>query len=109
MKEHLKYTYSVNWSDEDEVFIGRVAEFRSLTAHGDSPDRALAEIQSVVEEVIAELAEEGEPIPAPRTSRRFSGRFNVRMPTELHRRLVEDAESEGVSLNQLVVTRLAGR
>ena len=109
MRQHLKYTFFVAWSDEDELFIGRVAEFRSLVAHGDTAELALAEIQGVVEEVLEELAESGEPVPAPRGLRTFSGRFNVRMPSELHKRLVEDAEEEGVSLNQLVVTRLAAR
>ena len=107
MKQHLKYTYSVTWSEEDEAFIGRVTEFRSLAAHGATAERALAEVQNVVEEVLEELAENGEPVPRPRGVRNFSGRFNVRMPCELHKRLVEDAEEEGVSLNQLVVTRLA--
>ena len=109
MRRHLKYTYSVTWSDEDEAFIGRVAEFRSLAAHGETAERALAEIQGVVDEVLEELTENGEPVPPPRGVRSFSGRFNVRMPSELHKRLVEDAEAEGVSLNQLVVTRLAVR
>ena len=109
MKQHLKYTYSVTWSDEDEAFIGRVAEFRSLAAHGATAEQALAEVQGVVADVLEDLTESGEHVPPPRGLRNFSGRFNVRMPSELHKRLVEDAEAEGVSLNQLVVTRLAVR
>ena len=109
MKQHLRYSYSVTWSDEDELFIGRVLELKSLAAHGNTAVQALAEIQSVVEQVLCELNEAGEPVPPPRSVRTFSGRFDVRMPFELHRRLVEDAEEEGVSLNHLVVTRLAAR
>jgi antitoxin HicB len=50
---------------------------------------------------------EGEPIPAPSYPEEYSGRFNVRLPKSLHRRLVEAAEREGVSLNQYVVATLA--
>lgn len=38
----------------------------------------------------------------------FSGKFNVRMPPTLHGQLSRTAAKEGVSLNQLVVTLLAG-
>lgn len=36
-----------------------------------------------------------------------SGKFVVRLPRSLHAALVAEAEEEGVSLNQLVVTKLA--
>ena len=36
-----------------------------------------------------------------------SGKFLVRLPKSLHASLVREAEAEGVSLNQLVATRLA--
>jgi antitoxin HicB len=39
--------------------------------------------------------------------REYSGKFNVRVPKSLHASLASEAEAEGVSLNQLVVTKLA--
>lgn len=39
--------------------------------------------------------------------REYSGKFNVRVPKSLHAALVNEAEAEGVSLNQLVVAKLA--
>ena len=44
----LDYAYSVMWSEEDQAYIGRVAEFASLAAHGASPVAALHEITEVV-------------------------------------------------------------
>ena len=38
---------------------------------------------------------------------KYSGKFNVRVPKSLHAALASEAEAEGVSLNQLVVTKLA--
>lgn len=38
-----------------------------------------------------------------------SGVVSVRMPKSLHRSLILEAEEEGISLNQLIVTKLAVR
>ena len=59
------YTYTVRSSEEDGIFIGRVAEFPSLAAHGHTLEAALAEIKFVVSEVLKDLAESGEEIPEP--------------------------------------------
>jgi antitoxin HicB len=39
--------------------------------------------------------------------REYSGKFNVRIPKSLHAALASEADSEGVSLNQLVLAKLA--
>jgi hypothetical protein len=39
--------------------------------------------------------------------RNFSGRFPVRMPKYLHRRLTEVSREQGVSLNQFICTAAA--
>lgn len=53
--------------------------------------------------------EDGENIPLPSYPEEYSGKFNLRLPRSLHRRLAELAEREGVSLNQLVVSLLVER
>ena len=48
------------------------------------------------------------PEPPVRTApKEYSGKFNVRIPKSLHAALVIEAEAEGVSLNQLVLAKLA--
>ena len=47
------------------------------------------------------------PIPLPERTENYSGKFNVRLPKSLHQRLAIQAEEEGVSLNQLVLYKLA--
>jgi len=46
-------------------------------------------------------------IPLPKPKAHFSGQFNVRVPKDLHRELVREAEEEGVSLNALVTYLLS--
>jgi predicted HicB family RNase H-like nuclease len=47
-----------------------------------------------------------EPLVGPQR-REYSGKFNVRVPKSLHAALASEAEAEGVSLNQLVLAKLA--
>jgi predicted RNase H-like HicB family nuclease len=51
--------------------------------------------------------EDGATIPLPSYPEEHSGKFNLRVPRSLHRRLAESAEREGVSLNQYVVGLLS--
>jgi antitoxin HicB len=51
---------------------------------------------------------DGLPEPPVGPQRReYSGKFNIRVPKSLHAALASEAEAEGVSLNQLVVAKLA--
>jgi antitoxin HicB len=49
----------------------------------------------------------GAEMPLPSYPEEHSGKFNLRLPRSLHRRLAESAECEGVSLNQYVVGLLS--
>ena len=53
MSDH--YHYSTSWSEEDQCFIARVAEFSLLSAHGQTPEEALRELGEVVQFVIDDL------------------------------------------------------
>jgi predicted HicB family RNase H-like nuclease len=101
------YSYNVAWSDEDDAFIARVTEFPSLAAHGKTQEKALREVRGVVEYVLEDLAANKEPIPEPLGRRNYSGKLNLRMSKELHRRLALESTTQGVSLNALINTKLA--
>ena len=107
MPDATHYTYRVTWSVEDGEHVATVAEFPSLSWLATSPVEALMGLADVVRNVLADLAESGEPVPEPLSERSYSGRFVVRVPAELHRRLVRDAAEQHVSLNRLVSDRLA--
>lgn len=101
-----EYTYGIAFSPEDGLFIGRVAEWPSLAAHGASGEAALREIRSVVEACLEDMEASGEAVPEPISRRTFSGKLLLRLPTDLHRFLALEAEREGTSLNQLIATHL---
>lgn len=102
-----EYSFSVMWSESDGVFIGRVAEFPSLAAHGSTAEKALREIRNAVKFVIEDLEAGREPVPTPIGKKSYSGKLNVRMSRELHRRLALESQREGVSLNNWINTKLS--
>jgi predicted RNase H-like HicB family nuclease len=101
-----KYTYRVEWSEEDCAHLARCIEFPSVMAHGDTPDKALAEIESVVAAAVEWMREEGEPVPEPFGLKKYKGNLTLRIPSDTHRRLAIRAAEEGVSLNQYILSRV---
>lgn len=101
------YTYRVTWSAEDGEYVGLCAEFPSLSWLADTPESALRGIRKVVENVLNDMRETGERIPEPIASKHYSGRFMVRVPPQVHRKLATEAAESGISLNRLASAKLS--
>ncbi|TAM75238.1 toxin-antitoxin system HicB family antitoxin [bacterium] len=93
--------------NEDGTWFAQIVEFPGCMTEGDTPEEALANLDDAMDGWIEVHLEDGDPIPESMTVADLSGRFLVRMPKSLHRALSQRAESEGVSLNQFTVTKLA--
>ncbi|WP_375674588.1 type II toxin-antitoxin system HicB family antitoxin [Bartonella sp. AP9QHHD] len=83
------YTYRVLWSQEDEEYVGLCAEFPSLSWLDAQAEKAL----------------KGE-VPVPLSHGKYSGKFQLRIPPELHRKLAIQAAENGVSLNRYISSKL---
>lgn len=105
--ENDHYTYRVTWSDEDQEYVGLCAEFPGLSWLAASPEAALRGVRRVVADVVEEMNASGELVPEPLASRKFSGKFMVRVPPDVHRDLTLQAVEAGVSLNRLATVKLA--
>lgn len=100
------YGYRVNWSAEDSEFVATCVEFPSLSWLALTQEAALRGIRQLIDQVVADLVDQGEPVPEPLSSRHYSGKFNLRVGESLHRRLAMQAAEEQLSLNQYIVRRL---
>ncbi len=107
MQERDRYTYRVTWSDDDQEHVGLCAEFPSLSWLAPTPEEALAGVRGLVADVASDMEANGEAVPEPIAARRYTGKFMVRVPPEVHRRLVLEAAEEGVSLNRVVSAKLS--
>ncbi|MDO5030287.1 MAG: type II toxin-antitoxin system HicB family antitoxin [Corynebacterium sp.] len=102
-----KFTYQVFWSEPDQEFVATVLEFPSLSWVADSSSEAEHKLRDLVTEVLADMEASNEKIPEPLGHRFYSGRFNVRISSSLHRKLTMAAAREGISLNAYVAQALA--
>ncbi len=100
----LAETPGLTWVEANNAVYGPGGPFARLfpTAR-DRAAFAKTEESRQLDQLIDGLPE---PPVAPQR-REYSGKFNVRLPKSLHAALASEAEAEGVSLNQLVVAKLA--
>ena len=92
------YFGSVEFSDEDDVFHGRIIGINDrITYEGDSVQSLRGDFIAAVDEYINDCAEIGKE---PEKS--YKGTFNVRIEPALHRQLVVYSSSHGKSLNAVV-------
>ncbi len=102
-----KYTYRVTWSEEDGEYIGLCAEFPSLSWLAGTQETALAGIRDTVRQSILDMQSAGEEVPQPIATRHYSGKFTVRVPPEVHRKLQIQAAEANISVNRLVSAKIS--
>jgi len=104
--EYLELPYTIEITRENDVnnpgWVARVVELRGCITQADSFEELGEMIYDAMRVWLEVAIEDGLPIPEPRSTESFSGKFVVRVPKSLHRELVEAAEKEGVSLNQYI-------
>ena len=105
--KNKQYTYRVTWSEEDEEFIGLCAEFPSLSWLASTQQKALKGINNLVNDVVLDMESNNEPIPEPLSTKHFTGKFTVRIPEDVHRKLAIKAAESRVSLNRYVSAKLS--
>ena len=99
MKKSAHYLKIVEWSDEDNCFVGRCPELMLGGVHGKNEQKVFAELCTVIDEWVVEAEKEGKELPRGMSGRRYSGKFNLRLNKNLHERLAIEAIKSGKSLN----------
>ena len=76
--------------------------------HGDDEAKVYTALCRTVEEWIAVHQQDGTRLPAATAGKDYSGKFDVRVGKDLHRKLAIHALREGVSLNACCAKVLRG-
>ncbi len=63
MKDSARYAKIVEWSDEDQCYIGRIPGLIYGGCHGPDELKVFEELCEIAEEVIASFHEDGDPLP----------------------------------------------
>ena len=96
-----KYPFLI-YPAEEGGYVAEIEELPGCATQGET----IEEIEDMIEDAkrawMTVTYEDGQKIPLPRTEEKYSGKFVIRIPKYLHRRLAEQAAKEEVSLNQYV-------
>ena len=96
--QYKGYIGSVEFSEADSIFYGKVLGIRSLISYeGESARELLADFHGAVDDYLESCKAEGkEPEVA------FKGSFNIRLSPELHKRIYIYAATHQMSMNRYI-------
>ena len=97
------YVKIVEWSPEDACFVGSAPPLVGRCCHGDREEEVFAELSQIVEEWLAIHASDAKALPAALSTKRSSGKFQLRLTPDLHRLLALRAAMSRRSINDLAV------
>ena len=100
--EYKGYVGSVEFSENDGMFFGKVMGVRSLISYEGSNSKELVEdFHAAVEDYLALCESQNQP-----PEKAYKGSFNVRISPELHKQTAIYAASQQTSLNNVVADAL---
>ena len=75
MKESARYVKIIEWSEEDNCFVGSSPGLLYGGCHGEDEQQVFEELCQVVEETIALYHQDGKPLPPPTAGRDFANKM----------------------------------
>ena len=107
----IEYRFAIRplLAEEGGGYLIEFPDLPGCMSDGETIEEAIANGRDAKRCWIDAMQEAGRPIPPPSAepAESYSGKWQLRAPKSLHRRLAERAKREGVSLNVLAVTLLA--
>ncbi|MBW1940889.1 MAG: toxin-antitoxin system HicB family antitoxin [Deltaproteobacteria bacterium] len=99
MKKKDRYLKIVEWSEEDQCYVGSIPGWIGKCCHGDNEEEVYHELCQILEEWIELYEKDGIPLPSKITAKNYSGKFQLRVDSDLHKALTIRAMQENESLN----------
>ena len=106
MKNSDRYLKIVEWSEEDQCYVGTCPVLFYGGCHGDNEAEVYKELCEIVEENIALYRENGKLLPPKTAGKKYSGKFLLRPGKELHQALAIRALQADESLNSFCLNAL---
>ena len=75
MKDSARYAKIVEWSEEDQCFVGSAPGLVYGGCHGDDEKQVFDELCEIVDEIIELYRKDGKPLPAATSGRDFANRM----------------------------------
>jgi len=105
----LPYSKVVTFYDDEsgKYYVSEVLELPGCSSTGDTEIEALTSLTEAMEGYLQTKLDYSDPIPEPVATEGFNGKFLLRLPKSLHRKLSYESQKEGVSLNQYALYKLS--
>ncbi len=103
----IEYPFTVRKLSQEDGggYLAEAIDLNGCMADGETIDEAINQLEDAIESWIKTATELGKEIPP--ILPQLSGKWVIRTPLTLHRKLVELSKREGVSLNTLAVSLLS--
>lgn len=75
MKKSTHYVKIVEWSDEDQCFVGSCPGLFYGGCHGEDEQKVFAELCDIVDDVIASYQQGNKPLPPPTSGRDYANKM----------------------------------
>ncbi len=75
MKESARYVKIVEWSEEDQCFVGSCPGLFYGGCHGEDEKAVFAELCDIVEETIRLYKRDGKPLPPPTSGKDYANKM----------------------------------
>jgi len=75
VKDSAKYIKIVEWSDEDQCYVGSSPGLIFGGCHGDNEREVFRELCRIVEEVVELFRKDGNPLPPATSGRDFANKM----------------------------------
>jgi predicted HicB family RNase H-like nuclease len=93
----------IEWSDEDGCYVGSAPPLVGQCCHGKTEANVVTQLTAIVDDLVQDILDGKMPAPKGEAGKIYSGKFVVRIPVALHKKIALKAQSRGESLNQYVV------
>ncbi len=75
MKPSVYYVKIVEWSEEDQCFVGSCPGLFYGGCHGQDEQQVFAELCAIVEDVMAQYQQDGKPLPPMTAGRDYANKM----------------------------------
>ena len=99
MKKKDRYLKIVEWSEEDQCYVGSIPEWIGKCCHGDNEEEVYRQLCRIVEEWIEIYKEDNRMLPSGISGKKYSGKLELSVDSNLHKALVIRAMQADESLN----------
>ena len=104
---YMKLKYEIIVKPDEDGFVAYIPELPGCITQTDNLQDVLPMLSDAKKAWLETALNGNLDIPEPKSLDDFSGKFNLRLPKSVHKKLYEQAQRENVSINQLALCYIA--